>query len=201
MDRLNCGSSCDGDYECSLPLPPTGPTNVPAFLNNIGSDQGVFYHCPTSGLELKENMDARWTLPYASMAYCSYDGMLPGYPFVNGFRMDLNGARRKNATRETTSTLKAWLNEHRKNPYPTKAEKIMLAILTQMTLTQVSTWFANARRRLKKENKMTWSPRNRCDEDDGADDDVVTDDRKPSPSNLLASKPKIWSIVDTATCK
>lgn len=80
--------------------------------------------------------------------------------------MDLNGARRKNATRETTSTLKAWLSEHRKNPYPTKGEKIMLAIITKMTLTQVSTWFANARRRLKKENKMTWEPRNRCDEDD-----------------------------------
>lgn len=52
--------------------------------------------------------------------------------------MDLNGARRKNATRETTSTLKAWLNEHKKNPYPTKGEKIMLAIITKMTLTQVS---------------------------------------------------------------
>src|SRR5690242_2073038 len=84
--------------------------------------------------------------------------------------MDLNGARRKNATRETTSTLKAWLSEHRKNPYPTKGEKIMLAIITKMTLTQVSTWFANARRRLKKENKMTWSPRNRCDDDDGDGD-------------------------------
>lgn len=45
-------------------------------------------------------------------------------------------ARRKNATRETTSTLKSWLQGHRKNPYPTKAEKIMLAILTKMTLTQ-----------------------------------------------------------------
>ncbi|XP_057566353.1 iroquois-class homeodomain protein IRX-4 isoform X2 [Hippopotamus amphibius kiboko] len=29
-------------------------------------------------------------------------------------------------------------------------------------LRQVSTWFANARRRLKKENKMTWPPRNKC---------------------------------------
>ena len=55
--------------------------------------------------------------------------------------MDLNGARRKNATRETTSTLKAWLNEHRKNPYPTKGEKIMLAIITRMTLTQVCSLF------------------------------------------------------------
>ncbi|EEC16401.1 Iroquois-class homeobox protein IRX, putative, partial [Ixodes scapularis] len=61
----------------------------------------------------------------------------------------------------TTNTLKAWLYEHRKNPYPTKGEKIMLAIITKMTLTQVSTWFANARRRLKKENKMTWEPRNK----------------------------------------
>ena len=47
-------------------------------------------------------------------------------------------ARRKNATRESTATLKAWLNEHKKNPYPTKGEKIMLAIITKMTLTQVS---------------------------------------------------------------
>merc|ERR1711892_751792 len=75
-------------------------------------------------------------------------------------------ATRKNVTRESTATLKAWLNEHKKNPYPTKGEKIMLAIITKMTLTQVSTWFANARRRLKKENKMTWVPKNRPENDD-----------------------------------
>ncbi len=34
----------------------------------------------------------------------------------------------------------------------------------------MSTWFANARRRLKKENKMTWSPRNRPGDDDDDDD-------------------------------
>jgi len=31
---------------------------------------------------------------------------------------------------------------------------------------KVSTWFANARRRLKKENKMQWSPRQRTGDDD-----------------------------------
>ena len=88
--------------------------------------------------------------------------------------MELSGAgRRKNATRETTSTLKAWLNEHRKNPYPTKGEKIMLAIITKMTLTQVSTWFANARRRLKKENKMTWAPRNKSEDEDEDEGDAA----------------------------
>lgn len=113
-----------------------------------------------------------------------------GFMFCRFSPIDLAaaGARRKNATRETTSTLKAWLYEHRKNPYPTKGEKIMLAIITKMTLTQVSTWFANARRRLKKENKMTWSPRNRCgekkdemDDDEGAsdsDEDQSCDDDK-----------------------
>uniref|UniRef100_A0A8V1AAC1 Iroquois homeobox 5 n=1 Tax=Gallus gallus TaxID=9031 RepID=A0A8V1AAC1_CHICK len=30
----------------------------------------------------------------------------------------------------------------------------------------VSTWFANARRRLKKENKMTWTPRNRSEDEE-----------------------------------
>uniref|UniRef100_A0A672TF79 Homeobox domain-containing protein n=1 Tax=Strigops habroptila TaxID=2489341 RepID=A0A672TF79_STRHB len=74
-------------------------------------------------------------------------------------------SRPKNTPQESTSTLKAWLNEHRKNPYPTKGEKIMLAIITKMTLTQVSTWFANARRRwLKKENKMTCPPPSNEDE-------------------------------------
>ncbi|GAB5567393.1 iroquois-class homeodomain protein IRX-2 [Prionailurus iriomotensis] len=82
-------------------------------------------------------------------------------------------AYRKNATRDATATLKAWLNEHRKNPYPTKGEKIMLAIITKMTLTQVSTWFANARRRLKKENKMTWAPRNKSEDEDEEEGDAA----------------------------
>ncbi|XP_077166303.1 iroquois-class homeodomain protein IRX-3 isoform X2 [Paroedura picta] len=99
-------------------------------------------------------------------------------------------SRPKNATRESTSTLKAWLNEHRKNPYPTKGEKIMLAIITKMTLTQVSTWFANARRRLKKENKMTWAPRSRTDEEGNSygsehdDEDGEGDKRDPDEEEI-----------------
>ncbi|KAL3318002.1 Iroquois-class homeodomain protein irx-2 [Cichlidogyrus casuarinus] len=99
----------------------------------------------------------------------------PHHPYIhpNNYHISLDPTRRKNATRENTATLKAWLQEHIKNPYPTKGEKIMLAIITKMTLTQVSTWFANARRRLKKENKMTWSPKmnsgagSSCDDGNG----------------------------------
>jgi len=118
--------------------------------------------------------------------------------------MDLNGAaRRKNATRETTNTLKAWLYEHRKNPYPTKGEKIMLAIITKMTLTQVSTWFANARRRLKKENKMTWSPRNRCgddDDDDGDKDDGSGDEKKDDKDDSDIRDKDIDGMLSTRYC-
>lgn len=51
--------------------------------------------------------------------------------------------------------------------------RILSAILTSISFpTQVSTWFANARRRLKKENKVTWSPRAcKSSEDRGCDDD------------------------------
>ena len=62
----------------------------------------------------------------------------------------------------------------------------MLAIITKMTLTQVSTWFANARRRLKKENKMTWTPRNRSedeDEDENIDLEKNDDDEPNKPSD------------------
>nr|CDS26976.1 mohawk [Hymenolepis microstoma] len=69
--------------------------------------------------------------------------------------------KKKTSSRENTCFLKNWLYEHRKNPYPTKEEKVLLATVTRMNLTQVSTWFANARRRLKKDNRLTWSAKNR----------------------------------------
>lgn len=66
-----------------------------------------------------------------------------------------------------------------KNPYPTKGEKIMLAIITKMSLTQVSTWFANARRRLKKENRVSWASKSKSDdeEDDGEEGESDVDEK------------------------
>ena len=70
----------------------------------------------------------------------------------------------------------------------------MLAIITKMTLTQVSTWFANARRRLKKENKMTWVPKSRTDEEengypsDNDGDGDKDDDEEIDLENIDAEK-------------
>ncbi|XP_059176294.1 Iroquois homeobox protein 5a-like [Physella acuta] len=155
----------------------------------LGAEGSAFYTpLGTSPYDLKESAEA-WRQLAASQPGFPYDPMAM-YPYGPG----------KNATRENTNTLKAWLYEHRKNPYPTKGEKIMLAIITKMTLTQVSTWFANARRRLKKENKMTWSPRNRSEDgsddvDNNDDDDDCVDSRRRdvmSPTqelDITSSKP------------
>ncbi|XP_075161655.1 araucan [Haematobia irritans] len=155
---------------------------------SIGVDSSAFYSPLSNPYGLKDTATgtdmSAWTSAglQPTTGYYSYDPMSAyGY----GASYDL-AARRKNATRESTATLKAWLNEHKKNPYPTKGEKIMLAIITKMTLTQVSTWFANARRRLKKENKMTWEPKNRTDDDDdgiNSDDDKDDKDLEDSKTN------------------
>ncbi|XP_068999311.1 iroquois-class homeodomain protein IRX-2a [Embiotoca jacksoni] len=154
---------------------------------------------PTTGFPsyMSSPYDAHTTGMAGALSYHPYGS--PGYPY------QLNDpAYRKNATRDATATLKAWLQEHRKNPYPTKGEKIMLAIITKMTLTQVSTWFANARRRLKKENKMTWAPRNKSEDEDEEDGDGERKDVERSEkimdnSEASADDEGISLHVDTLT--
>ncbi|XP_063044677.1 Iroquois homeobox protein 6a [Engraulis encrasicolus] len=140
-------------------------------------DPSAIYSTLNPQYDIKESAGGLHTGITQPTAYYPYDHSLGQYQYDRYGTVDFNGsARRKNATRETTSTLKTWLYEHRKNPYPTKGEKIMLAIITKMTLTQVSTWFANARRRLKKENKMTWSPKNKAG--DERKDDLDKEDQE-----------------------
>ncbi|KAM4633997.1 iroquois-class homeodomain protein IRX-2a [Polymixia lowei] len=154
---------------------------------------------PTTGFPsyMSSPYDAHTTSMAGALSYHPYGS--PGYPY------QLNDpAYRKNATRDATATLKAWLQEHRKNPYPTKGEKIMLAIITKMTLTQVSTWFANARRRLKKENKMTWAPRNKSEDEDeeegeGERKEVDRSEKTLDNSEASAEDEGISLHVDTLT--
>ncbi|XP_043518447.1 homeobox protein caupolican isoform X1 [Frieseomelitta varia] len=170
---------------------PTPSTSDQGPYPSIGMDSSAFYPPlgnpyglkEATGMGMTADMGTAWgtaALQPAATGYYPYDPTLAAYGYGAGYDL---AARRKNATRESTATLKAWLNEHKKNPYPTKGEKIMLAIITKMTLTQVSTWFANARRRLKKENKMTWEPKNKTDDDDDA---VLTDSEDNKEKDDLA---------------
>ncbi|ODV89369.1 hypothetical protein CANCADRAFT_12200, partial [Tortispora caseinolytica NRRL Y-17796] len=55
--------------------------------------------------------------------------------------------RRGNLPRAVTSILRDWLTAHYHHPYPTEGEKIMLMKSTGLSMSQISNWFINARRR------------------------------------------------------
>ncbi|XP_037068703.1 homeobox protein Mohawk-like [Pollicipes pollicipes] len=57
--------------------------------------------------------------------------------------------KKRTAIQAMVRPLKQWLVRHRHNPYPSREEKLQLGETSGMNLGQVSTWFANARRRLK----------------------------------------------------
>ncbi|KAI9517992.1 hypothetical protein NQZ68_042082 [Dissostichus eleginoides] len=114
----------------------------------------------------------------------------PGYDPYSGppcsvdlLPLGVPGPFRRSSSRDATSSLKAWLTEHRRNPYPTRGEKVLLAILTSMTLTQVSTWFANARRRMKKERKTSWmkTPQRSEDEEEEEEEEEHLEKRNQEP--------------------
>ncbi|XP_068189947.1 iroquois-class homeodomain protein IRX-4b [Antennarius striatus] len=162
----------------------TSGTGIGVYSGPYPKSQGYYNSCSSDATALYSRgpLDPKDGVHVGTSqtSYYPYEYTFGQYPYDRyGYSCSDGASRRKNATRETTSTLKAWLQEHQKNPYPTKGEKIMLAIITRMTLTQVSTWFANARRRLKKENKVTWSPRACKSSDDRGCDDDSDEAKKP----------------------
>ncbi|KAK2885309.1 hypothetical protein QQF64_021350 [Cirrhinus molitorella] len=140
-----------------------GMAGVPLPFSGIPGYSFIPYPHPGHMAHISNSYDLKAASPY-------HQALLGrGGPYYTPYRpMPADDPSRvtKVATRESTSALKAWLSEHLKNPYPTKGEKIMLAIVTKMSLTQVSTWFANARRRLKKENRVSWASKGKSDEED-----------------------------------
>ena len=118
--------------------------------------------------------------------------------FCRYSNLDLN-TKRKNATKESTAPLKIWLKERRNNPYPTKSEKVMLAISTGMTLNQVSMWFANARRRLKKENGGELKLSDNFDAPNSSDDDNTNDSLQVTAQSQDSDSNSSQPLLSTMT--
>ncbi|EEP78456.1 predicted protein [Uncinocarpus reesii 1704] len=55
--------------------------------------------------------------------------------------------RRGNLPKPTTDILRAWFYEHLDHPYPSEQDKQMFITRTGLTISQISNWFINARRR------------------------------------------------------
>ncbi|OJI98558.1 hypothetical protein ASPVEDRAFT_80200 [Aspergillus versicolor CBS 583.65] len=58
-----------------------------------------------------------------------------------------NKRRRGNLPKPTTEILKKWFHEHLDHPYPSEEDKQMFMTRTNLTISQISNWFINARRR------------------------------------------------------
>ncbi|KAJ7645651.1 hypothetical protein DFH06DRAFT_1425561 [Mycena polygramma] len=56
--------------------------------------------------------------------------------------------KRGKLPKETTDFLKAWLHRHSDHPYPSEEEKKQLCHATGLSMSQVSNWMINARRRI-----------------------------------------------------
>ncbi|XP_016146182.1 iroquois-class homeodomain protein IRX-1-like [Sinocyclocheilus grahami] len=150
-----------------------GMAGVPLPFSGIPGYSFIPYPHPGHMAHISNSYDLKAASPY-------HQALLGrGGPYYTPYRpMPADDPSRvtKVATRESTSALKAWLSEHLKNPYPTKGEKIMLAIVTKMSLTQVSTWFANARRRLKKENRVSWASKGKSDDEEDEEEGESEED-------------------------
>lgn len=58
-------------------------------------------------------------------------------PLCRGRQNSGKVRHKRQALQDMARPLKQWLYKHRDNPYPTKTEKILLALSSQMTLVQV----------------------------------------------------------------
>ncbi|KAL3475631.1 homeobox KN domain-containing protein [Aspergillus californicus] len=77
---------------------------------------------------------------------------LPHLPQSNfgilGDHMDSKNKRRRgNLPKPVTDILRAWFHEHLDHPYPSEEDKQMFMTRTGLTISQISNWFINARRR------------------------------------------------------
>ncbi|KAL8179805.1 UNVERIFIED_CONTAM: hypothetical protein K2H54_073005 [Gekko kuhli] len=184
-----------------FPTPPHFPCAYPA-LPCCG-----LLPTPPLGLLAAPLVSAPYELPGAALYWPLAPPVGPGVEEASRAKGASSAAA---ASRESTAALKAWLGRHRKNPYPTKGEKVLLALVSRMSLTQVSTWFANARRRLKKEHRAAaWSPAPRLDgSPEGAHEPGRA--RSPPPDGAPSSPQeprkaaaapaaKIWCLAELAT--
>lgn len=114
---------------------------------------------PLAGSDSVGNMTEAITqaplTPNASCSSCTAQDMQQKKTIKREASCTKQKSRRPHAKlpQKATDILKKWLFEHANHPYPDEDEKEQLSLLTDLTLTQVSNWFINARRRVLHVNR------------------------------------------------
>ncbi|MCJ1419583.1 hypothetical protein MMC32_005938 [Xylographa parallela] len=157
--RLHSSHSSSGSYEQgSLPTLYTSGRPGPSYQSNY---QDSYYQSRRNSSPSRQtvhpsyNTAYRHDYNYASSQYSDRS------PFSTGgsgsYALTYDGSseqgdgkqkrRRGNLPKTVTDTLRVWFTEHIAHPYPTEEEKQILMSQTGLTISQISNWFINARRR------------------------------------------------------
>lgn len=142
-------------FEYDEPLPPNAFSDT-EFNEILRSIDGYMDPSDSMSFELDSvfpqsegsSLYATETFSYDNGAYLPLHGLTDsekGYEQPQG-----SESTNKLSSEDAVNVLEQWLEQHSHHPYPTKQEKALLAEQTELNITQVSTWFANARRRRKR---------------------------------------------------
>ncbi|KAH8704148.1 homeobox KN domain-containing protein [Talaromyces proteolyticus] len=114
-----------------------GSGTTPAMYSQTAYDGARHGHYPASYSSESE---------YSPM---THNHTLPASTFgVIGDSLDSRGKRRRgNLPKPVTDILRAWFHEHLDHPYPTEEDKQIFMSRTGLSISQISNWFINARRR------------------------------------------------------
>ncbi|XP_012320174.2 homeobox protein TGIF2LX [Aotus nancymaae] len=106
---------------------------------------------------------------------------------------------RVNLPIESVKILRRWIYKHRFRAYPSEAEKQMLSEKTNLSFSQVSTWFINARRRILPKMLLQSGNDSFVDQEMGKDDTHLqgTDDSvfPKSGPRYLGKVQSIWPVT------
>ncbi|KAE8144148.1 homeobox KN domain-containing protein [Aspergillus avenaceus] len=103
-----------------------------------------------------------------------------------------NKRRRGNLPKPVTDILRAWFHEHLDHPYPSEEDKQMFMTRTGLTISQISNWFINARRRqlpaLRNQMRTGGSDYDSQRQSPFSDVEHTSSESMPSPSRLAATR-------------
>ncbi|KAB8239461.1 homeobox domain-containing protein [Aspergillus alliaceus] len=103
-----------------------------------------------------------------------------------------NKRRRGNLPKPVTDILRAWFHEHLDHPYPSEEDKQMFMTRTGLTISQISNWFINARRRqlpaLRNQMRTGGSDLDSQRQSPFSDMDHASSESMPSPNQLASTR-------------
>ncbi|KAL1969250.1 hypothetical protein VTN77DRAFT_9442 [Rasamsonia byssochlamydoides] len=125
--------SVEGDRFTSQPF--AGSSGTPVMYNHPPYDNARYVHYPASYTSETEYSQMMHSPPTSNFG-------------VLGDPVDSRGKRRRgNLPKPVTDILRAWFHEHLDHPYPSEEDKQMFMSRTGLSISQISNWFINARRR------------------------------------------------------